>query len=89
MGPMNFSIWKKDPNEDYNYIDDERYSAIIAEMRAKLSAWFVRYADPSVDGTKEPVLGNGQLSRCGIYLEGQAAFDQDRKPTASAKAGYG
>lgn len=88
-GPHEFYDLEKDPNEDYNYIDDDRYSAVIAEMREKLSAWFVRYADPAVDGSREPVRGNGQLSRCGIYSEGQLSFDQDRKPTVSAKAGYG
>lgn len=88
-GPYEFYDLEKDPNEDCNYIDDNRYSEIIREMRQKLTDWFVRYTDPNLDGSKEPVAGNGQLCRVGTYSGGNIAFDTDRKPTASANAGYG
>ena len=43
----------------------------IRALRAELQQWFVRWADPALDGGREPVTGMGQLCRAGIYAEGR------------------
>lgn len=87
-GPHEFYDLVKDPGEDYNYIDDPRYQTVIEAMRKRMLDWFHTYADPAMDGAFEPVRGNGQLCRPGIYSEGKIAFDQGRKSTSSHTAGY-
>lgn len=87
-GPHEFYDLDKDPGEDYNYINDERYKDIIESMRKRLVLWFNKYSDPEIDGAHEPVYGNGQLCRPGVYSEGKIAFDPNRKATSSHTAGY-
>jgi len=87
-GPHEFYDLIKDPEESYNYIEDQRYQEIIEEMRKRMIIWFQQYADSRVDGVFEPVGGNGQLCRPGIYSDGKIAFDSNRKATSSHKAGY-
>jgi hypothetical protein len=50
---------------------------MVAELKACLEAWFVRYVDPQLDGTKEPVTGKGQLDLAGVAGQGRRAFDTD------------
>lgn len=68
-----------DPMERRNLIDDPAQKKRIEHLRGQLTEWFLKYVDPRIDGAKEPVRGNGQLCRPGIFSAGQIAFDQNRK----------
>ena len=35
-------------------------------MRRRLEEFFLTYADPAMDGSREGATGSGQLCRCGI-----------------------
>jgi len=75
------------PHELYDLVNDpqeERNLAIVpeqqdrcAELEAELEAWFVRYADPRLDGAKEPVTGKGQIALAGVAGQGRKAFSDD------------
>ncbi len=77
-GPHEFYNLVKDPQEEFNAINQSAYQDVIESMKAKLDKWFVTYVDPTIDASKEPVRGNGQLTRPGIYSKGKIAFDQNR-----------
>lgn len=64
-GPNELYHIAADPEEEHNLYDDPAYAAQIAELRCRLEGWFIKYADPAMDGTKEAVTGNGQLDRAG------------------------
>lgn len=68
-----------DPGEKENLYGRKEYEEVVQQLRREMQLWFNRYTDPAVDATKEPVRGNGQLCRSGIYSEGRIAFDQNRK----------
>ena len=68
-----------DPEERNNLIDDPEQQARICALRAGLTDWFAKYVDPRIDGAHEPVCGNGQLCRPGVYAKGKAAFAQGRR----------
>ncbi|MEA4823469.1 MAG: sulfatase-like hydrolase/transferase [Clostridiaceae bacterium] len=63
-----------DPDETQNRIEDPAYAALRVTMRAELESWFVRYADPPIDGARSGVTGSGQLCRPGIYAKGKPVF---------------
>ena len=46
-------------------------------MKARLEEWFVRYVDPALDGTHEPVTGRGQLGLAGPAGKGERNFAGD------------
>ena len=66
-----------DANEENNLIDDEKHRAIREELQAKLDAFFVRYADPERDGSREAVMGRGQLDIVGPAAKGKKRFGDD------------
>ena len=66
-GPHELYELARDPDEKHNLINEPAQESRIAEMRARLQAWFSRYADPAVDGIYEDVTGSGQLTRAGIF----------------------
>lgn len=76
-GPHELYDLVNDPYEARNLIDDPQRRERAEEMEAQLEAWFVRYVDPDLDGTKEPVTGRGQLDRAGVPGQGRRAFDDD------------
>jgi len=76
-GPHEFYDLVKDPDEDHNLIDDQGYQSHIREMKAELDQWFIHYADPRLDGTREPVTGRGQLGLAGVLGNGENHFAQD------------
>lgn len=88
-GPHEFYDLVNDPGEDVNLINDPDSQPLIDKMRAELNEWFLRYADPAIDGSREPVAGNGQLCRPGIYSGGRIAFAQNRTPTTKPFANVG
>lgn len=64
-GPHEFYDLVNDPDENRNLYDDPAYSSSVISLRNQLESWFVKYADPAMDGTKEGVTGLGQLARAG------------------------
>ncbi len=76
-GPHELYDLAGDPDEDHNLLDEPGQRARISELEAQLEAWFVRYVDPDLDGTKEPVTGKGQLDQAGVRGRGRPAFDGD------------
>ncbi len=46
-------------------------------MKSRLEEWFVRYTEPMVDGTREPVTGKGQLGLAGPAGRGVQVFSQE------------
>ena len=78
FGPHEFYDLKKDPDERHNLYMDEEYKELIESLRGDLTVWFAKYVDSRIDGTREPVRGNGQLLRPGVFSEGKIAFDQNR-----------
>jgi arylsulfatase A-like enzyme len=66
-----------DPDEENNLIDGENHHAVREELQAKLDAFFVRYADPERDGSREAVMGRGQLNIVGPAAKGVKRFGDD------------
>jgi len=48
-----------DPDERDNLADRADHEATRRKLDAALQEWFVRYVDPALDGTHEPVTGEG------------------------------
>jgi arylsulfatase A-like enzyme len=76
-GPHELYDLAGDPDERVNRIDDAAAQPRRRELRARLDAWFSRYVDPTVDGTRWPVNGCGQLARVGREVAGERAFALD------------
>lgn len=45
--------------EKHNKVEDLQDDNERSMMKAQLDEWFARYADPAVDGSREPVTGAG------------------------------
>lgn len=73
-GPNEFYDLAADPDETSNEIDNPAYQRSIASMRSELQEWFERYTEPVRDGSKQAVVGRGQLDVVGGESE---AFGQD------------
>ena len=54
-----------DPAEAHNLVDESRFAEKIVELKQELENWFDRYADPHIDGSKQNVMGRGQLGLVG------------------------
>ena len=76
-GPHEFYDLVNDPDEQNNLIASPEHAPRIAEMKGRLDAWFVRYADPAIDGAREPVTGKGQLGWAGPRGRGAKVFADD------------
>lgn len=76
-GPHELYDLANDPQESVNLVDDPAHHDRVVAMEGALEAWFVRYVDPDLDGTKEPVTGKGQVDLAGVAGEGRHAFDGD------------
>jgi len=72
-GPNELYDLKNDPEEINNLINDD-YKGIISEMKDKLEKWFIKYAYPEVDGSREGVYGRGQKSLSGVKSKGAHYF---------------
>ncbi|MDY4519344.1 MAG: sulfatase-like hydrolase/transferase [Candidatus Spyradocola sp.] len=73
-GPDELYHLADDPGEEHNLIDRPETAEVQRALRAELQQWFVRWADPALDGGREPVTGMGQLCRAGIYAEGREVY---------------
>ncbi|MEF3306856.1 sulfatase-like hydrolase/transferase [Paenibacillus sp. GYB003] len=68
-GPHELYDLRTDPDENENRIDDPQCKGALAAMRAEMSEWFRRYANPERDGVYAPVTGFGQMQP---YFRGNA-----------------
>ena len=76
-GPHELYNLAEDPNEEKNLYEENGPGGIVEELKARLDNWFCRYADPRLDGAREPVSGKGQLGLAGPAGKGKRAFDFD------------
>jgi hypothetical protein len=60
-GPNEFYDLAADPDETTNEIDNPAFESSIERMRAELQEWFDRYTVPERDGSKQAVMGRGQV----------------------------
>ena len=68
---------RNDPDEEYNLIDRDEYREMHKALQAKLDAFFARFADPARDGSREAVIGRGQIDVVGPAAEGRKRFGDD------------
>lgn len=66
-GPHQLFDLVNDPDERHNLADDPNQAERIVAMRRELDQFFLQYADPAMDGSREGVTGLGQLCRAGVY----------------------
>jgi choline-sulfatase len=76
-GPHELYDLVNDPAERHNAVADPAHQGRVAELKAQLDEWFVRYADPARDGVHEPVTGKGQVDLAGVAGQGRTAFAGD------------
>ncbi len=66
-GKHEFYHLTEDPGETENLYGRPEYEEIILEMKKEMEKWFLKYADPAIDGVREGVTGSGQLCRPGLH----------------------
>ena len=76
-GPHELYDLAHDPDEERNLYAHPEHQDQVRQLKGQLEAWFVRYVDPRLDGTKEPVTGKGQLGLCGPAAGGEDNFAGD------------
>ncbi len=76
-GPHELYDLINDPDERQNLIAEQKHQPIRESLQADLDAWFVRYADPERDGSREAVMGRGQLDIVGPAAKGRKRFGDD------------
>ncbi len=76
-GPNELYDLANDPDEEHNLAGDAGHRSRMEALRGEMQAWFHQYADPRVDGTREPVTGKGQIDLAGVRNEGRPAYDAD------------
>jgi arylsulfatase A-like enzyme len=70
-GPNELYDLSADPGEEHNLAADPTRASILSDLKSHLEDWFLRYADPRVDGAREAVYGKGQLDRAGTFAQGR------------------
>ena len=73
-GPHELYDLVNDPGEETNRISDPGVARQVTEMKARLQEWFLRYADPRLDGRHEAVTGKGQIDLAGVSGQGRPAY---------------
>ncbi len=76
-GPHELYDLEEDPGEEHNLVGETGAAQAIAPLKAELDRFFVRYADPARDGTREAVYGVGQIGLAGPAGKGSPAFHQE------------
>jgi hypothetical protein len=64
----------EDPGETRNRCADPACRTILRDLKGEMDEWFLRYADPAVDGAKEPVTGCGQKYWAGVRGQGNPSY---------------
>ncbi|MEW6674386.1 MAG: sulfatase-like hydrolase/transferase, partial [Thermodesulfobacteriota bacterium] len=78
-GPHELYHLSVDPDEEKNLIDEPHFQNISSRLRHDLGSWFLRYADPRIDGSRESVYGSGQISLAGLKGGGESAYNGPRQ----------
>ncbi len=73
-GPHELYDLINDPDESKNLIGEDSCRQITLDLKGRLEAWFIKYADPAFDGSKEGVKGKGQLNLAGPAGKGNKNF---------------
>jgi choline-sulfatase len=73
-GPNEFYNLKDDPDEQENLIQRKDLQPNIEKLKGQLESWFVRYANPEIDGTREGTVGSGQLCLAGTWAKGKQVY---------------
>ncbi len=73
-GPHELYHLTNDPLERINLIESPHHKAVWKELKYQLSNWFHEYVDTKVDGTKESVVGTGQINLAGLKNSGENAY---------------
>lgn len=76
-GPYELYDLKNDPDERKNLYRNPDHQDVVNDLRARLTNWFVKYADPALDGARQPVTGTGQLGLVGPEGKGKQVFRQE------------
>ena len=76
-GPHELYDLAGDPDETENLVDLAEHHEEVCDMKRRLDEWFVRYADPAVDGVREAVYGAGQLGLVGPAGKGRKSFSDE------------
>jgi choline-sulfatase len=87
-GPHELYDLVNDAGETMNVYELESYNPIVLSMRYELEQWFETFVNPAIDGTKQPVRGNGQIHLSGTYSKGKQSFDQNRKVVRTPEPPY-
>lgn len=78
LGPDELYHLAEDPAEQHNLAADPARARLLRDMHGRLTAWFERYSDPDLDGSRLPVSGCGQTHLCGPSGQGRQAFHKDK-----------
>ena len=78
-GPHELYDLVNDPDETENLIEKltGKHLSVREELQAELEAWFLRFVDPSKDGSHEAVMGRGQIDVVGPAAKGRKRFGDD------------
>lgn len=76
-GPNELYDLVNDPDEEHNLAGDAGHRSRMEALRGEMQDWFQQYADPRVDGTREPVTGKGQIDLAGVENNGRPAYDEE------------
>ncbi|RSU07656.1 sulfatase [Vagococcus elongatus] len=87
-GPDEFYDLRYDPNENDNKYFDPDYQSVIEEMTLDLSKWFLTYANPEIDGSRESVFGSGQKNLAGDWSKGKQSYILEDYIRESPKYNY-
>jgi arylsulfatase A-like enzyme len=73
-GPHELYHLAVDPTETTNLVEGADYGEVLARLRSHLDDWFLRYADPKLDGADLPVTGKGQVDLVDPKGDGRIVF---------------
>jgi choline-sulfatase len=64
-GPHELYDLENDPHERNNLIRRKEFEPRAHGLKSRLESWFLKYADPALDGSREGVTGKGQTGLAG------------------------
>jgi len=76
-GPNELYNIAQDPNETSNLAAEPGSQEIITSMKSQLEEFFLMYARPNLDGSREAVYGSGQIDLVGPAGKARKAFVQE------------
>lgn len=88
-GPHELFDLQEDPEERRNLYGEAGFERVVEPMKTRLDEWFVRWADPVVDGSREAVSARGQLGLAGPRGQGKQAFHEPETDNPTWGTGMG